>query len=79
MAEKKEKKKEKENSEYKRVVITTLKRKKNSKYNRVVITTLKKELYAFSNLISEWKKHLLVNTQHVISSQTNENNKQVLH
>ena len=29
------------NSEYKRVVITTLKRRENSEYNRVVITTLK--------------------------------------
>ena len=43
MAEEKKRKekKRKENSEYKRVVITTLKKK--SKYNRVVITTLKNE------------------------------------
>ena len=48
-------KKKRENSEYKRVLITTLKRrkKKNSEYNRVVITTLKgvvkidKHLYVY--------------------------------
>lgn len=57
----------------------TFKESHKDRIRYIVGQKQKKELYAFSNLISEWKKHLLVNTQHVISSQTNENNKQVLH